>query len=90
MTQQFHPTTWIDQQRNAGMARGNVFADILAAAKSIRQGYTQHADYRAERRVAQVHEIKRQAAAHDRACDPRNPAHAPSFPELVERWKGLR
>lgn len=91
-TQAFHPTTWIDRQRAAGAARTNVFADILAAAKSVRDGQTRKADYRAEQRIASVHEMKRSAAGHDRMCDPRNPAHAelPSFGQMMERWKGLR
>lgn len=86
---QFHPTTWIDQQRAAGAERGNVFAEIRKAADSIRAGIAKKAEYRAEARIAGVHAIKRAAADHDRAIDPRN-TQVESFPQFMERWKGLR
>lgn len=82
---QFDPTTWIDQQRADGMARGNVFTDILAAAKSIRNGQTKKSDYRVERRIAEVHQIRRDAAQHDRQIDEGAPK-VPSFSSMVARW----
>lgn len=87
---QFHPTTWIDEQR-AGRG-GNVFDSILAASASIRRGQTAKADYRTERRIAGVHQIRLDALEHDRAVDPRgvNAAGTPTFGQLVQRWKSPR
>lgn len=98
MTQAFHPTTWIDQQRVAGSAPTmNVFDEILKAAGDIRRGQTRHADYRADQRVAQVHAIRNAAAEHDKGVG-QNGMHihtlcgekVPTFGEMVQRWKSLR
>lgn len=86
---QFDPTTWIDEQRAAGGSAKNVFDEILKASASIRTGQTRHADYRVERRIAQVHQIRQAAAFHDRAIDPRG-TQAQTFDEMMKRWKGLR
>jgi hypothetical protein len=87
-TSQFHPSTWIDAQRQAGDARVNVFDQILAAAKSIRAGQTAKADYRAEQRPKRVHAIRVSAAEHDAEISPRS-QEAQSFAQMVQRWKGL-
>lgn len=95
MTQQFNPTTWIDEQRRAGAARGNVFDEILKAAASIRSGQTKKADYRVEARVARVHAIRAAAADHDRDIGANGMVvrtlcgdAVPSFGQMVQRWKG--
>ncbi|MBC7621236.1 MAG: hypothetical protein H7293_20005 [Candidatus Saccharibacteria bacterium] len=67
----FDPTTWIDEQRDAGNARGNVFADILAACEVHRTARLQGSvDGLYGRRVERVKEMKASARDHDAAIDP--------------------
>lgn len=96
MTQQFHPTTWVDRQRQ-GLG-GNVFEEILKAADSIRRGQTAKADYRAEQRIAEVHEIKRAASHYDNAVVGGTVMNVqtlcgekiPTFGQMVHRWKSMQ
>ena len=74
------PTTWIDEQRAAGMARGNVFKDILAACELHRSARSRgSADGLYGRRVERVKEIKAQAARHDATVGSKD---VPTFSEL--------
>lgn len=77
----FDPTTWIDDQRAAGMARGNVFKDIiLAACETHRQARSRGGvDGLYGRRVDRVKEIKSQAARHDATVGSKE---VPTFSEL--------
>lgn len=86
MTPQFNPTTWIDQQREAGAARSNVFGDILSAAEAYRRRDRNAEDARMDRRIARREQIRREAAHHDRQIDPRG-VEAPTFDDMVKRWK---
>ena len=61
----FDPTNWIDAQRAAGNARGNVFADILSAAAKRRSDNSNGLSSRIERRIERVRVIKIIASSHD-------------------------
>lgn len=61
------PAGWIDQQRQAGDARGNVFADILAAAHAKRSASGDRAALRelaSTRRVQHMRERSARLDAH--------------------------
>lgn len=63
----FDPTSWIDESRAAGLARSNVFADILKACADHRSARLRGVDDGLYgRRVERVTRIKREAAEHDR------------------------
>lgn len=63
----FDHNGWIDQQRQAGDARGNVFADILAAAQARRANAGDRAalrDLASARRVQHMRERSARLDAH--------------------------
>lgn len=64
MSAPFDPKNWIDPQRAAGTARGNVFADILAASAAHRRARGMR-DELSSRRLDRVQEIREAAASHD-------------------------
>lgn len=79
-------TTWIDRQRAAGMERGNVFDEILAAAKAHRMGDRHAREARLDERIARVQGMRQAAARFDATITPRSP-ELQTFPQMVERWK---
>ena len=64
-------TGWIDQQRAAGQACGNIFADIHAEAKRRRQGRAEVLRVAGLVREARVDRMRKRAAAFDAAIDNR-------------------
>lgn len=61
------PAGWIDQQRQAGAARGNVFGDILAAAQARRASGGDRAALRelaSARRIQRMRERSARLDAH--------------------------
>ncbi|MCA0214662.1 MAG: hypothetical protein LCH79_15980 [Proteobacteria bacterium] len=87
----FDHTTWIDRQREAGDKRSNVFADILRACEAYRDGGGRVSQALADRRVARVESMRSASAEHDAQSEQRHgrPSRAaPTFDELVEKWKG--
>ena len=80
----FDPTDWIDAQREAGNARGNVFSDILAACEQKRASNLRDYDGRLDQRLERVRDIKSEAARFDALVDPEiRPLRIPTFSELV-------
>lgn len=59
------PDNWIDQQRGAGMGRGNIFRDILAEAASRRKPLQHRQADREADRAASVQRIKLAAQVYD-------------------------
>jgi hypothetical protein len=66
----FDHTTWIDQQRAAGSARGNIFADIVSAAARHREAKGIRSDVAYGRRTARVREIRADTARFDATITP--------------------
>lgn len=85
------PTTWIDDQRAAGNARGNVFKDILAACETHRAARAHGSeDGLYGRRVDRVKEMKAQAAKFDAAIEPfTRVKEVPTFSEWQARQDAL-
>ena len=81
---QFDPTDWIDAQKAAGHARGNIFADILQAIQRKREAGTFPQSTQYERREARIKGIRLSAARHYANVYPKDGAGSiPTFPEML-------
>jgi len=84
----FDPTTWIDRQRAAGAARGNIFADILSAAQTKRRELRHGAGGGLECRLDSILAAKTDAASHETPGGQKSGVSGiPSFQQLVDAVK---
>lgn len=83
-----NPSGWIDEQRAAGDARGNIFLDILSASREHRMGRQGLSQAWIDRRNARVEDVRREAAEADSKVELlENRTAVPSFSDMVDRWK---